>query len=150
MSAHVHHPLIRGLLLGVAAAAIVFGIAGLRQTDHCDDAKHAIDVVIYERSLGVRDQQPSELASKQRRLVAECRDRTELARYATLEGTVGLSALAASLARTVTRLEPENRFGWLALALVLNRVQPAAADAARRRAHALDPRGVPLPSAQPR
>jgi|KBSSwiStaDraftv2_1062776.scaffolds.fasta_scaffold1285989_1 Flp pilus assembly protein TadD len=145
MSAHALHPLIRGLFVVVAAVAIGFGIAGLRQTNRCDDAKQAIDVVIYQRSQGVRDQDPREIASTQRKLVADCRDRTELARYATLEGTVGLTAPAASLARTVTRLEPTNRFGWLALALVLNRVEPAAADAARRRAHALDPRGVPLP-----
>jgi hypothetical protein len=141
---------IRVVLVTVAGLAIVFGLSGLRDTHRCDDAKQAMDVVIYQRTVGVRDQRPQDVASLQRRLVADCRDRTDLARYATLEGTVGLTAEAASLARTVTRLEPTNRFGWLALSLVLNRVQPAAADAARRRAHALDPRGVPLPSAQPR
>ena len=143
---------IRVLLVAVAAVVVVLGIAGLRQTNRCDDAKHAIDVVLHHRVLGVRDQSPGGLVAANARLVDDCRDRTEVARYATLEGTVALTADATSLARTVTRLEPRNRFGWLALALILNGRDPAGATAARRRAHELDPRAAPLSSGsvQPR
>lgn len=137
--------LVRAGVLVVAAVAVAFGIAGLRQTHRCDAAKHRLDVVIYQRAVGVRNAgQAGRVADAQRRMVAACRDRTELARYATLEGTVGLTASATALARRVTALEPRNRFGWLALALVLEPDHPLAAAAARRRAHALDPRGVPL------
>lgn len=131
----------------VAAAAIGFGVSRLRETDRCDQAKKAIDVAIYQRTFTKHGPGERALRAPQARLVASCRDRTELARYAALEGTVGLTGLAASLAREVTRLEPRNRFGWLALALVLDRVDPAGAAAARRRGHALDPRGIALPSA---
>jgi hypothetical protein len=144
--------LIRVLLVAAAAGAVVFGIAGLRQTHRCNDAKHAAGVLIYLRSVGVRDPSQGDPASANARLVDDCRDRTDVARYATSEGTVGLTADATSLARSITRLEPRNRFGWLALALVLRQEHPAGAAAALRRAHELDPRGVPLRSgsAQPR
>jgi hypothetical protein len=138
--------MLRVALVLCAAAAIGVGISGLRQTHRCGQAKQAIDAVVFQRTLHRAAPDPHELAAAQARLVADCRDRTEIARYATVEGTVGLTQPATSLARTVTRLEPDNRFGWLALALVLGGDHPLAAAAARRRAHALDPRGVPLAS----
>ena len=143
---------IRVLLVAVAAGVVVFGISRLGQTNRCADARHEVGVQIYLRSVGVRDPSRGDPATANTRLLDDCRDRTEIAQYATSEGTVGMTREAASLARAVTRLEPRNRFGWLALALALRRVQPAGATAALRRAHALDPRGVPLQSvsAQPR
>ena len=131
----------------VACAAIGLGVSRLSDAHQCSSAKAKLNVAIYQRAVVNRAPDTRGLPAAQDTMVATCRDRTDLARLATVEQAVGLTALGVSLARRVVALEPRNRQAWLALALVLDKVDPAGSDAARRRAHALDPRGVALPSA---
>ena len=82
------------------------------------------------------------LAHQQQRLVDNCRDGSVLAFVSTVETTAGHRDLATALARKVTRDEPRNRVGWVALAQALQGSDPRGAAAAAARAKELNPRGV--------
>lgn len=129
--------LLRAPLLAVCAAAIVFGAVHLHRTDACQAARGAIVTALFHHR-----EPPGGLARQQRRLVDSCRDGTVLAFVSTVETTAGRHALALALARTVTRDEPRNRVGWIALAQALTLSDPRGAAAATARAKQLDPRGV--------
>src|SRR3954463_14449787 len=124
----------RAALIAVAIAAVVFGAARLHRDDTCESTRSAIVAALFHHR-----QPAGGLANQQRRLVANCRDRSVLAFVSTVETTPGSPALAPSLARRVTRDEPRNRIGWVALAQALQRSDPRGAAAAAVRAKALNP-----------
>jgi len=129
--------LLRAALIALSAAAIAFGVVRLRGADTCESTRSAIVAALFHHR-----QPAGGLANQQRRLVANCRDRSVLAFVSTVETTAGYHALATSLARKVTRDEPRNRIGWVAFEQALQRSDPRGAAAAAVRAKALNPRGV--------
>jgi hypothetical protein len=134
--------LLRAPLLAVCAAAIVFGAIRLHRDDSCQSARGAIVAALFHR------QEPAGgLSRQQRRLIDSCRDGTVLAFVSTVETTAGRHAFALQLARKVTRDEPRNRVGWIALSQALARTDPKASAAAVARAMKLDPRGFVPPAA---
>jgi Flp pilus assembly protein TadD len=129
-------PLRIGLVL-CACAAVVFGITRLHRSDGCESARTAILTALFHHR-----EPAGGLARQQRRLVDDCRDGSILAFASTVETTAGHRGYATALARKVTRDEPRNRVGWIALAQALERSDPRGAAAAAARAKALDPRGA--------
>ena len=129
--------LLRAALIVLSAAAIAFGAVRLHRVDTCESTRSAIVAALLHHR-----QPAGGLANQQRRLVDNCRDRSVLAFVSTVETTAGYRALATSLARRVTRDEPSNRIGWVALAQALQGTDPRGAAAAAARARALNPRGV--------
>jgi hypothetical protein len=128
-------PLRIALVIG-ACAAIVFGASRLRDEHRCTSARQAIITALFHHRIP-----EGGFAHQQSRLIDGCRDGSILALVSTVETTAGLRGPATTLARRVTREEPRNRVGWIALAQALERSDPRGAAAARARAHALDPRG---------
>jgi hypothetical protein len=127
----------RVALIAVAIAAIVFGASRLHRDDTCESTRSTIVAALFHHR-----EPAGGLARQQRRLVANCRDNSVLAFVSTVETTAGHHALATALARRVTRAEPRNRIGWIALAQALQRSDPRGSAAAAARAKALDPRGA--------
>jgi hypothetical protein len=123
-------------LVLVAVAAIALGLTRLHRTDGCESTRRTIVTALFHHRLP-----QGGIALQQRRLTRDCRDGSVLAFVSTVETTAGLRGPATSLARTVTRREPRNRVGWIALAQALQRTDPRGAAAAAARAKALDPRG---------
>jgi hypothetical protein len=119
-----------------ACAAIAFGLSRLHDDDTCTSARQAIVTALFHHRTPAGG-----LDHQQRRLLDGCRDGSVLALVSTVETTAGLRGPATDLARRVTREEPRNRVGWIALAQALERSDPRGAAAARARAKALDPRG---------
>jgi predicted Zn-dependent protease len=133
---------LRIALVLVACAAVAFGISRTRQDHRCQDARQAIVTALFHHRLP-----EGGLAFQQRRLLGNCRDGSLLAHVSTIETTGGQRASAIALARRVTRDEPRNRVGWIALAQALAAGDPARAAAARERARMLDPMGRVPPAA---
>lgn len=131
---------LRILIVPVAAAAVVFGVARLHKDNRCEQTRKAIVGSLFHRRYP-----QGGLALQQRRLVGSCRDRGVLASVSVVETTAGLRGPAASLARTIVRDEPSNARGWAVLAQALAGGDPHGAAVARARFHALNPRGqVPV------
>jgi Flp pilus assembly protein TadD len=129
--------LVRVVLVVTCVAAIVFGATRLHQDDSCESARGAIVTALFHHR-----EPPDGLAHQQQRLIDNCRDASVLAFVSTVETTAGRSGPATALARRVTRDEPRNRIGWVALAQALQRTDPQGSKAAAARAKALNPRGV--------
>jgi Flp pilus assembly protein TadD len=128
---------VRIALVAASVAAIVFAASRLHRTDECESARTAIYGALFHHRL------PADgLAHQQRRLLDNCRDGSVLAFVSTVETTAGQHGFATALARKVTRDEPRNRVGWVALAQALQRSDPRGSAAAAARAKALDPRGA--------
>jgi tetratricopeptide (TPR) repeat protein len=127
--------LVRGALVLIAAAAIVFGVTRLRDADACSDAKNAaIAVALGHAPPGG----PQPIADK---VVAHCRDSSDLAAAGGALARAGDVAVAEGLARRAVSRDPRGYLGWASLAIVLQRRhEPAASRAAARRALALNPR----------
>jgi Flp pilus assembly protein TadD len=128
--------LLRIALVVGACLAIVFGASRLRDEHRCTTARQAIVTALFNHRTP-----DGGLAHQQKRLLDGCRDGSVLALVSTVETTAGFHGPATALARKVTRDEPRNRVGWIALAQALERSDPRGAAAARTRAQALDPRG---------
>jgi hypothetical protein len=129
--------LLRVALVSVSAAAIVFGAVRLHRADTCESTRSAIVMALFHHR-----EPAGGLAHQQQRLVDNCRDGSVLAFVSTVETTAGHRDLATALARKVTRDEPRNRVGWVALAQALQGSDPRGAAAAAARAKELNPRGV--------
>jgi hypothetical protein len=129
--------LLRAALVALCAAAIVFGATRLHHDDVCQSARGAIVTALFHHR-----EPAGGLAHQQQRLVDSCRDRTVLAFVSTVETTAGRHAFALALARKVTRDEPNNRVGWIALSQALARSDPRGSAAAVARAKRIDPMGV--------
>ena len=129
--------LVRIVLVVTCIAAIVFGAARLHQSDSCGSARDAIVTALFHHR-----EPTGGLAHQQQQLVDKCRDATVIAFVSTVETTAGRVGPATALARKVTRDEPRNRIGWVALAQALERTDPRGARAAAARAKALNPRGA--------
>jgi Flp pilus assembly protein TadD len=128
---------VRIALVAACVAAVVFGATRLHRSDECESARTAINTALF------RHREPSGgLAHQQRRLLDNCRDGSVLAFVSTVETTAGQRGFATALARRVTRDEPSNRVGWVALAQALQRSDPRGSAAAAARAKALDPKGA--------
>src|SRR3954454_14502071 len=128
--------LLRAALIALSAAAIAFGVVRLRGADTCESTRSAMVSALFHHR-----QPAGGLANQQRRLVAHCRGRSVLAFVSTVETTAAYRALATSLARKVTRDEPRNRIGWVALAQALQRSDPRGAAGAVARGQAAHPQG---------
>ena len=129
--------LLRIALVAACVAAAVFGFSRLHDADTCESARQTIITALFHHR-----EPAGGLARQQRRLVGNCRDGSVLAFVSTLETTAGHHGFATALARKVTRDEPRNRVGWVALAQALQRSDPRGSAAAAARAKALDPRGA--------
>jgi Flp pilus assembly protein TadD len=129
--------IVRVALVAVCVAAIAFGVTRLHRDNACESARSSIVTALFHH------QEPAGgLAQQQQKLVNNCRDRSVMAFVSTVESTARRYGPAIALARRVTREEPRNRIGWIALAQALKASDPAAADAAAARARALNPRGA--------
>ena len=128
---------LRIALVAVCVAAVVFGFSRLHDADTCESARQSIITALFHHH-----EPAGGLARQQQRLVDNCRDGSVLAFVSTVETTAGQHGFATSLARKVTRDEPRNRVGWVALAQALQRSDPRGSAAAAARAKALDPRGA--------
>lgn len=132
---------VRIALAAVCVAAIVFGATRLHKDDTCESARSAIVTALFHHR-----EPAGGLAYQQRRLVDHCRDGSVIAFVSTVETTAGRTGPGTALARKVTRDEPNNRIGWIALAQALQNTDPRGSKAAAARAKELNPRGV-VPSA---
>jgi len=127
--------LVRGVLVVIAAAAIVFGVTRLHDADACKDAKAAGIAVALGHGSAAGG---GPLADK---VADHCRDSSDLAAASGALARGGDLAAAERLARRAVARDPENYLGWVSLAIVLQRSHEAAASrAAARRALALNPR----------
>jgi hypothetical protein len=126
--------LVRGALVVLAVAVVVFGVKRLHQANACRDAKNAaIAVGLGHAPPGGADR----LATK---VIDNCRDSSDLAAAAAVIARGGHRAVAERLSRRAVARDPSNYLDWVALSIVLQRDQPAASRAAARRAVALNPR----------
>jgi hypothetical protein len=129
--------LLRAVLVVICVAAIAFGATRLHRDDTCESARSAIVTALFHHQ-----EPPGGLAKQQQRLVDNCRDASVMAFVSTVETTAGRLGPAVALARRVTRDEPSNRIGWVALAQALRKTDPQGSKAAVARAKALNPRGA--------
>lgn len=128
---------LRIALVAACVAAVVFGFSRLHDADACEGARQSIISALFHHR-----EPAGGLARQQRRLVDSCRDGSVLAFVSTVETTAGHHGFATALARKVTRDEPRNRVGWVALAQALQGSDPRGSAAAAARAKSLDPRGA--------
>ena len=129
--------IVRVALVAVCLAAVAFGVTRLHHDNACESARSAIVDALFHH------QEPAGgLAHQQQKLVDSCRDRSVMAFVSTVETVARRYGPAIALARRVTRDEPRNRIGWIALAQALKASDPVAARAAVARAKALNPRGA--------
>lgn len=129
--------LVRAVLVAVCVAAIVFGAMRLHSDDTCESTRSAIVTALFHHQ-----EPPGGLARQQQRLIDNCRDASVMAFVSTVETTAGRTGPATALARKVTRDEPNNRIGWVALAQALQNTDPQGSKAAAARAKELNPRGA--------
>lgn len=137
--------LVRGVLLLVAAAAIVFGATRLSDASACDHAKQ----LGFAAALGHPvPGGPARLAND---VIDHCRGGAALSATSVALARGGALGTAARLAHEAIRRDPRDYQGWVALAIVLQRQgHPLAQRAAARRAVALNPRyGAAQQLAQP-
>jgi Flp pilus assembly protein TadD len=130
--------LLRGTLVLIAAAAIVFGVTRLHGTDACDDAKRAgfAFAAIGHGPAGSAERLATKVADN-------CRDTGDLAATSSVLVQAGALAPAERMARTAVARDPRGYLGWISLAIVLQRRrEPRASRAAARRALALNPRSA--------
>ena len=113
---------VRALLIVLAAVCVVVATAGLRRDHACSGARSGADW---------------------RAVAAHCGDPRDRAETAALLASKGRRTDAVALARRMVHDAPQDYLGWLALGRL------AGDGRALARAHALNPRGVPLP-ARPR
>jgi Tfp pilus assembly protein PilF len=130
--------LVRGVLVLIAAAAIVFGATRLHDVRACASAKREG----FALALGKR---VSVSASQLTRDVRDhCRASADLSATSVALARSGALAPAAQLAHAAIRRDPRGYLGWVALAIVLQHEhRPLAQRAAARRAVALNPRYGP-------
>jgi Flp pilus assembly protein TadD len=127
--------LLRGVLVLISAAAIVFGVTRLQDTNACNDAKREGFQIALGRGV------PATADALARKVAAHCRGGSDLAATGVALARSGAVAPAERLAREAVRREPRDYLGWVSLAIVLQRrKEPAASRAAARRALALNPR----------
>lgn len=127
--------LVRGVLVLIAAAAIVFGATRLHDTDACNDARREGFHVALGHGV------PGEADALARKVADHCRGGSDLAATGVALARAGAVAPAERLARQAVRRDPRDYLGWISLAIVLQRRHhPAASRAAARRALALNPR----------
>jgi hypothetical protein len=115
---------VRIAIVALAAAAIVFLGARLREHDRCQSAQTSSPLRVSE-------------------LRANCRDPDVLAGASVVLMNSGARQDAIRLAREAVRREPDSFSGWVAVALT----DPARARGAIARAKALNPRWQGLPRA---
>jgi hypothetical protein len=120
-----------------ACVIVVIGLTRLHRSDGCESTRRAVVAALFHHR-----EPAGGLARQQRRLIDDCRDGSILAFVSAVETTAGRRSYATALARKVTRDEPRNRVGWVALAQALERSDPRGAAAAAARAKRLDPRGA--------
>jgi hypothetical protein len=127
--------LVRGGLVLIAAAVVVFGFARLSDVRACDRAKDEG----FAAALGHRvSDGPEALA---RDVTDHCRGGADLAATSVALARGGSLAPAERLAREAIRRDPRDYQGWIAMAIVRQRRhQPAEQQQAARRALALNPR----------
>ncbi len=109
---------VRALLIVLAVVCAAVAAGGLRREHACAGARAAADW---------------------RAVAAHCGDPRDRAETAALLASKGRRADALALARRMVRDAPQDYLGWLALGRL------ARDGRALARAHALNPRGVPLP-----
>jgi Flp pilus assembly protein TadD len=127
--------LVRGVLVLIAAAAIVFGVTRLQDTNACNDAKREGFQIALGRGV------PGTADALARKVADHCRGGSDLAATGVALARAGAVAPAERLAREAVRRDPRDYLGWVSLAIVLQRRnEPAASRAAARRALALNPR----------
>jgi hypothetical protein len=129
----------RLLLVLLALACAVLGVQGVQQAAGCDDALKAA------RALGRGDVVAARTV--RRRAEERCREPRDRAQVVIALGGRGHGDEALRLARAMVRAAPDDYLGWLAVGRLSQGRDPAAARAALRRAHELNPRGVPAPVA---
>jgi Tfp pilus assembly protein PilF len=127
--------LVRGAPVLLAAAAIVFGVTRLQDTNACEQAKAGAIAVALGHAPGAT---PASLAQE---AADHCRDSSDLAATSAALARGGDVAIARRLARRAVARDPRGYLNWVSLAVVLQRAhEPAASRAAARRALALNPR----------
>jgi hypothetical protein len=119
---------IRIAFTALAACAVVVAIVSLRGDHRCAEVKHDA------AQIPLRVAPASIVAESDR--CGDARDKILIATYLVARGRLGD---ANEIARRMTRSNPDDYVGWLAL---WNLTRDPAALA---RAHALNPRGTPAP-----
>jgi hypothetical protein len=126
--------LVRGGVILIAAAAIVFGLHRLGDVRACQHAR----AEGFAASLGRPvPGGPDRLA---RDVIAHCRGGSDLSATSVALARSGALGTAGRLAREAIRRDPRDYLGWVALAIVLQRDDPVASRRAARRALVLNPR----------
>jgi predicted Zn-dependent protease len=131
--------LARVLVLVAAIGAVAFGATRLHRTDRCNDAHFAL---LF--GLAHHQAPPHGLSVQLHTLSTTCDDPVQLEGISILLTASGRYTRAQTLARRAIAVEPQDQAGWVALAQVLDRTDPAGAARARARVHQLDPKGVVL------
>jgi hypothetical protein len=127
--------LLRVPLLVLCAAAIVFGVARLSDTNACDDAKSQG----FAAALG--HPVPGGPEGLARRVTDNCRGGADLSATAVALARGGELQQAERLARGAIRRDPRDYQGWISLAIVMQRShRPAEQRRAALRALGLNPR----------
>jgi hypothetical protein len=127
--------LVRGGLVLIAAAAVVFGFARLNDVRACDHARsEGFALALGHRVPGGPDALARDVSD-------HCRGGSDLSATSVALARSGALAPAERLAREAIRRDPRGYQGWIALAIVRQRQHlPAASQGAARRALALNPR----------
>jgi len=123
----------RVLLLLIAAGAIVLGVTRLHHTDECSSASSAA----FRIALGG---DPADVAAVAHTIAAQCRGASSLAVAVSALRKAGRATAAVAVAEQAVHREPDNFATWVSLWLAEGPVNPTAANAARARAHELNPR----------
>lgn len=127
--------LVRGALLLVAAAAIVFGATRLGDARACEHARQQGFAAALGKPVPGG---PDELA---REVAGHCRGGAALSATSAVLARRGALAAAAGLAHEAIRRDPRDYQGWVALAIVAQHEHRLAEQrAAARHALALNPR----------
>jgi hypothetical protein len=127
--------LVRGAIVLLAAAAIVFGATRLHEANACRRAKAAGIAIALGHAPGAG------AAPLARKAADNCRDSGDLAATSAVLARAGDLSIAERLARKAVARDPRSYLGWVSLAIVLqDRHEAAASRAAARRAVALNPR----------
>jgi len=126
---------VRGVLILIAAAAVVLGVTRLGDANDCDAAKDQGFAAALGKPV------PGGPEGLARRVTAHCRGGGDLSATAVALARGGELAPAARLVREAIRRDPRDYQGWVALAIVRqDQHQPGAQRRAALRALALNPR----------
>jgi hypothetical protein len=127
--------LVRGVLILIAAAVVVFGIARLNDVRACDDAKDRGFAAALGHGV------PGGAEALARDVREHCRGSSDLAATSVALARAGELAPAARLADEAIARGPRDYQAWIALAIVRQREHRTTdQQQAARRALALNPR----------